>query len=157
MATKTNRTNGGEAVEQAMKTGADAMKSGLEQAAKGYERFAGFGKENMEAYMKAATTMTKAFEQINGEVMTFSKQHMEDSMSAFKAVLGARSFQEAWEVQSDFAKTALDSYISQASKLNELWLSSAKQAAEPLSARFAELAEAVQTARPVYPFSQAAE
>ena len=156
MATKT-RTNGGEAVEHAMKTGADAMKSGLEQAAKGYERFAGFGKENMEAYMKAATTMTKAFEQINVEVMTFSKQQMEDGMSAFKAVLGARSFQEAWEVQSDFAKTALDSYISQASKLNELWLSSAKQAAEPLNARFAELAEAVQNVRPAYGFSQAAE
>ena len=107
--------------------------------------------------MKAATTMTKAFEQINGEVLTFSKQQMEDGMSAFKAVLGARSFQEAWEVQSDFAKTALDSYISQASKLNELWLSSAKQAAEPLNARFAELAEAVQNVRPAYPFSQAAE
>ncbi|MBI1210824.1 MAG: hypothetical protein GC190_05130 [Alphaproteobacteria bacterium] len=156
MAPKT-KTNGGEAVEQAMKTGADAMKNGLEQAAKGYERIAGFGKENMEAYMKAATTLTKAFEQMNGEVMSFSKQHMEDSMSAFKAVLGARSLQEAWEVQSDFAKTALDSYISQASKLNEMWLTSAKQAAEPLNARFAELAEAAQNLRTSNPWSQAAE
>ena len=156
MAPKT-KTNGGESVEQAMKTGADAVKNGFEQAAKGYERIAGFGKENVEAYMKAATTMTKAFEQINGEVMTFSKQHIEDSMSAFKAVLGARSFQEAWEVQSDFAKTALDSYISQASKLNELWMASAKQAAEPLNARFAELAEAAQSLRTSNPWAQAAE
>ena len=34
MATKT-KTNGGETVEQAMKTGADAVKNGFEQAAKG--------------------------------------------------------------------------------------------------------------------------
>ena len=89
--------------------------------------------------------------------LSFSKQHIEDSMSAFKAVLGARSFQEAWEVQSDFAKTALDSYISQASKLNEMWMSSAKQAAEPLNARFAELAEAAQNLRTTNPWTQAAE
>lgn len=154
---KANTKNTAETIEQTVNAGAETVKNGFEQATKTYERLAGFGKENVEAYMKAATTMTKAFEQINGEVVAYSKQQMEDGAAALKAVMGAKSVQEAWEVQQDFAKMALDAYIAQATKLNQLFMSGAKQAAEPLNTRFAALAEVVQTARASNPFAQAAE
>jgi phasin family protein len=155
MATKSKAT--AEAVEHAMKNGSDAVKSGMEQWAKTYERFAGLGKENVEAYFKAATAMTKAFEQINSEVVAYSKQQMEDGMAAFKAVSGAKNMHEAWEVQSDFAKTALDAYIAQATKINDMFMDAAKQAVEPLNARFAAFTEAVQETRPSNPFLRAVD
>jgi len=154
---KTNQKAAAEAVEQAVKNGNDAMKNGIETMTKAYERFAGFGKDTMEAYMQSATAMTKAFERINGEVFAFNKQQVEDGLAAFKAVSGAKSFHEAWEVQNDFAKSALDAYIAQATKINDLWMDAAKQAVEPLNQRFSAFAEAVQEARPVYPFRAAAE
>ena len=145
-----------ETVENVMKSGNEAMKNGMETWTKAMERFSGFGKENVEAYMKATTAVTKAFERINGEVVSFSKQQVEDGVAAFKAVSSAKSVHEAWEVQTDFAKSALDSYIAQATKINDLWMDAAKQAVEPMTARFSALSEAVQEVRPVYPFSRAA-
>lgn len=141
-----------EAVEQVMKDGNEVMKNGIETWTKAYERFAGFGKENVEAYMQSATAFAKAFERINGEVFSFSKQQVEDSVAAFKAVSGSKSLHEAWEVQSDFAKSALDAYVAQATKINDLVMDAAKQAAEPLSQRFTALAEAAKDVRPVNPF-----
>jgi hypothetical protein len=142
-----------EAVEQVMKSGNEAMKNGFENWTKAYERFAGFGKENVEAYMQSATAVAKAVERINTEVFSFSKQQVEDGVAAFKAVSGAKSLHEAWEVQSDFAKSALDAYIAQATKINDLWMDAAKQAVEPLNARFSAFAEAAKDVRPVTPFT----
>jgi phasin family protein len=147
-----------EAVEQAMKNGNEAMKNGIETMTKAYERFTGFGKENVEAYMQSATAFAKAFERINGEVFAFSKQQVEDGVAAFKAVTGSKSLHEAWEVQSDFAKSALDAYVAHATKVNDLVMDAAKQASEPLNARFTAFAEAAKEVRPVvYPFGKAAE
>jgi phasin family protein len=146
-----------EVTEQVMKSGNEAMKNGMETWTKAVERFSGFGKENVEAYMQATTAMTKAFERINGEVFSFSKQQVEDGVAAFKAVSGAKSLHEAWEVQSDFAKSALDAYIAQATKINDLWMDAAKQAVEPLNARFSAFQDAVKEVRPANPFARAAE
>jgi hypothetical protein len=157
MAPKNHQKAAAEAVEQVMNNGSEQMKNGMETWTKAMERFSGFGKENVEAYMKATTAVTKAVERINGEVFAFSKQQVEDGVAAFKAVSGAKSVHQAWEVQSDFAKSALDAYIAQATKINDLWMAAAKQAVEPLNARFSALAEVVQEVRPANPFARAAE
>ncbi len=157
MATKPNKV-AAEAAEQVMKDGNEAMKNGIETWTKAYERFAGFGKENVEAYMQSATAFAKVFERINSEFVTFSKQQVEDGVAAFKAMSGSKSLHEAWEVQSDFAKSALDAYVAQATKVNDLVMDAAKQAAEPLSQRFTAFAEAAKEVRPsvVNPFMRAA-
>jgi phasin family protein len=131
------------------------MKNGFETVTKGLEKFTDLGKGNVEAYVQAATVFAKTLERVNGEVFNFSKQQMEDGVAAFKAVSGAKSVHEAWEVQTDFAKSALDSYVAQATKLNDLWMDAAKQAAEPFSSRFAEMTEKMQEFKA--PFARAAE
>jgi phasin family protein len=138
-----------------MKSGNETMKNGFETVTKGLEQFSSLGKGSVEAYMQAATVFAKTFERVNGEVFNFSKQQMEDSVAAFKAVSGAKSIHEAWEVQTDFAKSALDAYVAQATKLNDLWLDAAKQASEPFSSRFAEMTEKMQEFKA--PFARAAE
>ena len=156
-------TKGGDALEQDatnlkehdMKNGNETMKNGFETVSKGFEQFSSLGKGNVEAYVQAATVFAKTIERVNGEVMTFSKQQVEDGVAAFKAVTGSKSFHEAWEVQTDFAKSALDAYVAQATKLNDLWMVAAKQASEPFSTRFSEMTEKFQDLKS--PFSRAAE
>lgn len=148
MATKKSTSNGGhEAMEHVFKSGAETFKNGFEQASKSYDRWLGFAKENMEAMMKATTTYSKAVEQINSETLEFSKRQMEDGVAAWKAVLGAKNVQEAWEVQSDYTKSAMDAYIAQVTKVNDMVLSTAKHAAEPLNARLAAFSEIVKESR----------
>lgn len=153
MAPKNNQKATAETVEQMTKNGTEAMKNGFENMTKAYERFTGFGKENAEAFMQSATAWTKAFERISGEVFAFQKQQIEDGVAAFKAVAGSKSVHEAWEVQSDFAKSALDAYVAQTTKINDLVIDAAKQAAEPFNARFTAFKEA---AKDVRPFTRAA-
>ena len=131
------------------------MKNGFETVTKGLEQFSSFGKGNVEACMQAATVMAKTVERVNGEVFSFSKQQVEDGVTAFKAVSGAKSFHEAWELQTDFAKSALDAYVAQATKLNDMWMDAAKQASEPFSTRFSQMTEKLQEFKT--PFSRAAE
>jgi phasin family protein len=147
-----------ETVEQVMKNGNEAMKEGMESVTKAFERFSGFGKSGFEAWMQSATAMTKAFEKINGEWVSFGKQQMEDGVAAFKAVAGAKSVHEAWEVQTDFAKSALDAYVAQATKVNDLYMDAAKKAFEPFNTRFSKFAnEVAEDVRHVSPFGRAAE
>jgi len=155
MAPKPRQKKARAAKEIHMTNGNEAMKNGFETLTKAYGKFSGFGKEHVEAYMQATAVFAKTFERINGEVITFSKQQVEDGVAAFKAVSGAKSVHEAWEVQTDYAKTALDAYVAQATKLNDLWMEAAKQATEPFSARFAAFTEKMQEVRT--PFARAAE
>ncbi len=151
MATKTKmaaeKINGTESIETAIKTGSAAFKTGFDKAVKGYDQFLGYGKDTVEAYMKSANATGKGVETLHNELYAFSKQSVEDSIAATKALLGSKSVHEAFELQSGFAKTAFDSYVSQVTKLGEIFSATAREAAEPLQGRVQAWVEVVQSSR----------
>lgn len=151
MATKTKpageKINGAEEVEAVFKNGTEAFKTGFDKAVKNYDQFLGFGKETIEAYLKAANAAGRGVETLHSELYAFSKQSVEDSISATKALLGSKSAHEAFELQSDFAKSAFDNYVSQVTKLGEIVSATAKETFEPLQGRFQAWIEVVQGAR----------
>ena len=153
MATKTKtageKINGTETIETAIKTGSEAFKTGFDKAVKNYDQFLGYGKETLEAYIKAANAAGKGVETLHNELYAYSKQSVEDSIAATKALLGSKSVHEAFELQSDFAKSAFDTYVSQVTKLGELVSSATKETIEPLQGRIQAWVEVVQSSRPV--------
>jgi phasin family protein len=114
---------------------------------KGYDKFLGLGKENLEAVVASATVAGKGVETIHNETYAFSKQSIEDAVAATKAVLASKSAHEAFELQTDFAKAAFDQYVSQVTKMNEIFTATAKDAFGPLQSRYQAWVDAVQTAR----------
>ena len=92
--------------ETALENSAAALKTGLEKALKGYDAVLGYSKDTAEAVMKSATVAGKSVESINSEIYSFSKQSIEDSVAATKAVMGSKSIHEAFEFQTDFAKSS---------------------------------------------------
>lgn len=146
---KTNEKilNGAEHIEAAVKNGAEAFKTNFDKAVKGYDKFLGLGKENLEAVVAAATVAGKGAETLHNELYAYSKQSIEDSVAATKAVLASKSAHEAFEVQTDFAKAAFDQYVSQVAKLNEIFAATAKDAFSPLQTRYQAWVEAVQESR----------
>lgn len=151
MATKTkaagDKINGTEGIETAIKTGSEAFKSGFDKALKNYDQLLGYGKDTVEAYMKAANAAGKGAETLHNELYAYSKQSVEDSISATKALLGSKSVHEALELQSDFAKSAFDSYVSQVTKLGEIVSATAKETFEPIQGRVQAWVDVVQSAR----------
>src|SRR6201996_916155 len=111
--------------------GAEALKSGFEKAVKNYDTVLGYGKDTVEAYMKSATVAGKGIESINSEIYSYSKDAIEESIAAGKAILGSKSIHEAFELQTDFAKSAFESYVSELTKFSELFSSTAKDSFAP--------------------------
>jgi len=133
--------------ETALENGAAALKSGLEKALKGYDSYLDYGKQTAEAVMKSATVAGKGVETINNEIYSFSKQSIEDSVAATKAVMGSKSVHEAFEFQTDFAKSAFEAYVAELSKISELTTSATKDAFAPFKGRVQAWLDVVQSTR----------
>ena len=125
--------------------GADALKAGFDKAIAGYDNMVGYGKDTAEAMIKSATAAGKGAETLHNEIYAYAKQSMEDSITAGKAILGAKSVHEAIEVQTDYAKSAFENYVAELSKFNQLMTAVAKDSYAPIEGRAQAWVEVVQT------------
>lgn len=144
--TKATAANGTESIESALYTSAEAMKDGFEKVSKGYDQFMTFGKENTDAVIKSASVAGKGFETINSKIFAYARKSLEESMSATKAVMSAKSLDEALHLQSEFGKNAFQEYVEEMTKFGEIAISVAKDAALPLQARASAFADVARQA-----------
>ncbi len=138
-----------ETVEAVMKNGTEALKNGFDKAVKGYDQLFAYGKDTAEAYLKSANVAGKGVETLSNEFYSFSKQALEGHMTAAKALMGSKSLFEAFELQTDFAKSSFDTYVGEMTKLGEIYASATKQAIEPLQGRIQAWVDVVQSTRPI--------
>jgi phasin family protein len=124
-----------------------SMEEGVERMSKGFEDVTQFGQDNVEAMVASGKVMAKAAEEMNAEVIAFSKKSYEDSMAAAKEIASAKSVSEYFEKQTTFAKTSFETFVAEATKLNEMYSQAAKEAFAPINARFSAAAEMVKTYR----------
>jgi phasin family protein len=124
-----------------------SMEEGVERMSKGFEDVTQFGQDNVEAIVASGKVMAKAAEEMNAEVIAFSKKSYEDSMAAAKEIASARTMPEFFEKQTAFAKTSFETFVAEATKLNEMYSQAAKEAFAPLNQRFTAAAEMVKTSR----------
>ena len=133
--------------ETALENGAAVLKTGMEKALKGYDAFVGYGKDTADAVTKSATVAGKGIETINGEIYSYSKQSIEDAVTATKAVMGSKSIHEAFEFQTDYAKSAFEAYVGELSKISELATSATKDTFAPFKGRVQAWLDTVQAVR----------
>jgi len=88
-------------------------------------------KDNMDATMKSFGALSKASQAIATEVADYSKKSFEDSTKVMEKMFGAKSLDKAIEIQTDFAKTAYESFVAQATKIGELYADLAKESYKP--------------------------
>jgi phasin family protein len=124
-----------------------SMEEGVQRMSKGFEDVTQFGQDNVEAMVASGKVMAKAAEEMNAEVIAFSKKSYEDSMAAAKEIASSRSVSEFFEKHTAFAKSSFENFVAEASKLNEMYANAAKEAFVPLNQRFTVAAEMVKTYR----------
>jgi phasin family protein len=105
---------------------------------KGFEEFQKVGKDGFDAAVRSFGEVNKGFQAIAAEVTDFSKKAFEDSTRAFEQLIGAKSIEQAIEIQSQYAKKAYDAYVAEMSKLGEMYVGLAKDAYKPVEAAFAK-------------------
>jgi hypothetical protein len=91
-----------------------------------------YSKENMDTAMKSFGTVSKGFQAIATEMANFSKKRFEEGTAALEKLFGAKSVDKAIEVQTDYLKSAYEGFVSEATKLGELYSDLAKETYKPL-------------------------
>lgn len=104
---------------------------------KSFEEFQSFGKDGFEAYVASSSALTKGFQTMAQEAADFSRKSLEKGSAAFEKLSAAKSFDKAIEAQQAFAKESYESVVAQMSKMNELYMLTAKEAFKPFEASFA--------------------
>jgi len=97
-------------------------------------------KDNMDATMKSFGALSKASQAIATEVADYSKKSFEDSTKVMEKMFGAKSLDKAIEIQTDFAKTAYEGFVAQATKIGELYADLAKESYKPFETYAAKAA-----------------
>jgi phasin family protein len=103
---------------------------------KGFEEFQKVGKDGFDATVRSFGEVNKGFQAIAAEITDYSKKAFEDSTRAFEQLIGAKSIEQAVEIQSQYAKKAYDAYVAEVSKLGEMYVGLAKDAYKPVEVAF---------------------
>jgi hypothetical protein len=104
----------------------------LEPLQKASEDFQKIGKDNYDAVVRSYSELNKGFQAIGARVTDYSKRAFEDATRAFEQLIGAKSFEHAIEIQSQYAKKAYDTWVAEASKLGEMYAAVARDAYKPV-------------------------
>lgn len=89
-------------------------------------------KDNYDAVLRSYGELNKGFQAIGARVTDYSKRAFEDATRAFEQLIGAKSFEDAIEIQSQYAKKAYDTWVAEASKLGEMYAAVARDAYKPV-------------------------
>ena len=90
------------------------------------------GKDGFEAAVRSLGEVNKGLQAIAAKFADYSKKSFEDGTRAFEQLIGAKSVEQAIEIQSQFAKKAFDTYIAEMSKLGEMYVAVARDAYKPV-------------------------
>lgn len=122
---------GMDAAQQAMSFG----QSRFSTLNKSVDEVQAFGRETVEALVASATVAAEGVEELSAEILSYGKAQVDSSMAAVKTLMSVRSPQEFFAAQSAFAKSALDAFLAQSTKVGEIGARLAQSTAEPINAR----------------------
>lgn len=125
---------------------AEKAQEQFEKAQSSVEDMAAFHRENVEVMVESATIAQKNFEKIAAETTTFTQKYYEDSVAVAKETLAATNPQEAFELQTKFAKSAFEAYVGHLKTVGEMFQTSTKETVEPVNARVTKLWETAYSA-----------
>jgi hypothetical protein len=109
---------------------------------KNFEDVQKMNKDSMDATMKSFGALSKATQAIAAELTDYSKKSFEDGTKVMEKMFGAKSLDKAIEIQTDFAKTAYEGFVAEATKIGEIYADFAKEAYKPFESYVAKAAPA---------------
>ncbi len=143
--------NGAEAikttVDRATAAGQQAFRETVEKSIGALGEFNAQGKRNLEAAVESVTAATRGAETLGAQAMAFSKKSWEDGVSVAQSLGTAKTMQEVVEIQTNWAKSALETYMAEATRWSDTVSGSVKDTFKPLNERVTATVEKFQSAR----------
>ena len=93
-----------------------------------FQEIPGLGPNPFEGFTTATASTTKRLQAIMTETTEYSKKSFEKARVLAEKLAGVKKIDEAFQLQSDFAKSAFEDFVAQAMKIGNLYSDLAKEA-----------------------------
>ncbi len=133
--------------ETVQAAGVKAVREGLEKTTASMNELAAHSKSNLEALTASATAAQKGAEALSAQALSYGKTSWEHGVAAAQSMAQARSIQELIELQTTFAKTAMETHLSEVTKMTETLTATVKDSFKPVNERVTATVERFQAAR----------
>jgi phasin family protein len=101
-----------------------------------------YGKEHLETVVASATTLQNGIQTIATAYGDYTKKSFEDTKSYVEKMSGVKSLDKAIEVQTEFAKSAYETFVAESQKIAGLYTDLAKQTFKPFEGIVAKFSPA---------------
>jgi phasin family protein len=91
-----------------------------------------YGKEQYETAVASANTFQSGFQAIATAYGDYTKKSFEDTKSFVEKLAGVKSLDKAIEVQTEYAKSAYETFVAESQKIAGLYADLAKQTYKPI-------------------------
>jgi phasin family protein len=115
-----------------------AKRAGKGTMVKNLEDMQQASKESMDLAMKSMGALSKSAQAIVVEMTDYSKKAFEDGTAALEKLFGAKSLEKAIELQTEYAKSAYEGFVAEATKIGELYADLAKESYKPFESMMAK-------------------
>jgi len=106
------------------------------------EDFQNYGKEQFESIMASTTNAQNGFTAIATAYGDYAKKAYEDGKSFAEKLSTVKSMDKAIEAQTEYAKTAYETFVAESQKIAGLYGDLAKQVVKPFETLPSKLAPA---------------
>lgn len=90
-----------------------------------------YNKEGVDAAMASLSLISKGMQAIAAGAADYTKKSLAQGTELLEKMLSAGSVERAFEIQSDYVKTAYESFIAESNRMSELYADVAKEAYRP--------------------------
>ena len=104
-----------------------------------FGEFQKLAQEGLEVAAQSFTAASKGAQAAAAQTAEYLRASFEHGTATAEKLVGARSLDRAIEVQSDYAKSAYEGFVAQATKLGEIYADAAKQSYKSLEGYAAKI------------------
>ncbi|MDB5510786.1 MAG: phasin [Enterovirga sp.] len=124
----------------------DFAEKSVDQARKAFDGFIGAAQKAMETLEGSSSTMQASATDATKRTLTYAEQNITAAFDHAQKLVRARDLQEAFQLQSDFARTQFAAMQSQMKDLGELASSAARSATNQAASAAGQAAAATRSA-----------
>ncbi|HEY5410721.1 MAG TPA: phasin family protein [Caulobacteraceae bacterium] len=129
------------AADQAADFGYDAFKTTVDRSMAAFDGIAVNSKLNLEALADAVGAAAECAQTLSAQAAAYGKKAMEDHLTISKQLATAKSVQEAFDIQTGYAKSAMEGYLSELTRWSDSVTASMQRSMKPINERVAAAAE----------------
>jgi hypothetical protein len=101
-----------------------------------------YGKEHLETVAASASNLQSGVQAIATAYGDYAKKSFEDTKSFVEKLSGVKSLDKALEIQTEYAKSSYETFVTETQKITGLYTELAKQTLKPMEGLIAKFSPA---------------